>query len=465
MREYSLGDTVVARATAPGGPIGIVRTSGPASFEIAASIFNVERPLEPRRVNYGWVLAADGAPIDEVVWFCFAGPDSFTGEDVLEVQGHGASVVLEKIVDRIVELGARGAAPGEFSYRAVLNGKMTASEAEGVAAIIAAKDAKEHERAIKKRQGKDLEWFENMHRDIQCILAEAELQIDFSDQGLEETETESLVAIQKKIQPPIDALSELLWLSETEIDSVGVQVYLVGAPNAGKSSLFNAFLGQSRAIVSPIAGTTRDLVSERLRVVDLEGRTTDIRLVDAAGIRKTEDIIEREGIDQLKRALSDFGPRKAVVVWVVDPTQEIVGQADAYESLGIRPTIGVFTKEDLWDSVSVERAERCRKQHAHLSWVSTSASRKEGLVQLRELLTESAGKVEPSIEVPIVRRKDQVVLVDQARNALVRSVESKDTALLAEDLREALRALSALFGEVTADDILKKIFSEFCIGK
>lgn len=479
MRDTLYGDgTIAALATATGGPIAIIRVSGPDCREVISRTLSQAETIMPRHVEYGWWTdPTSGKKIDEVLWVYFEGPRSFTGEDVLEIQIHGSPWIAESILNQLEGLGVRMANAGEFSYRAVQNGKMTVSQAEGVAQLIAAEDEVQHERAISQRQGKDLEWFQEKHLVLQNILAEVEVQLDFSDQGLGDIPIQEFG---KRLESPLRAMRELCRVAEQNIDESGVHVLLVGAPNAGKSSLFNAWLGRDSAIVSSYKGTTRDVIREKV-VVQTPVGTRAFRLHDGAGIRglsgeDQESSIEKSGIERMSTLARRIFKKEipGFLVWVVDPSQDMQPQVQIWNELDVPvqlardQVIGVFNKSDIWDSGARANRDAVAAEFSNLQWTDVSALKREGLQKCTDRWVYAASKTAAGLDamaVPLLKRQDQKRAAQEACVSLERAAKASDFSLMANDVRGALRALTDVFGEVSTDDILKKIFSEFCIGK
>jgi tRNA modification GTPase len=442
-------DTIAAIATAPGsGGIGVVRISGPASAQIAAGVLGHCPP--PRHAAYLPFKEADGQLIDSGIAIFYAGPHSYTGEDVLELQAHGGPALMQLLLLRCLQLGARQAEPGEFTRRAFLNDKLDLAQAEAVADVINAATAEAARSAVRSLSGEFsryiqdlLESLINLRMYVEACLDFPEEDIDFISQG----------RVAEKLQNIADAL-ELVFKGARQGNLLreGIQVVLVGQPNVGKSSLMNQLAGEEVAIVTPIAGTTRDTIKN---VVQIEG--VPLHLIDTAGLRETEDEVEKQGIARTWRALENAN----AALLLVDAAHGITEtEKSILERLPANlPKIWVHNKIDL-------HSEQPRKrEHEGELHLYISAKLGLGLDALKAHLLKIAGW-QPAGESIFMARTRHLQALQMVQGHLQNAAVYLDQPeLLAEELRLAQHALSSITGEFTPDDLLGEIFSRFCIGK
>jgi tRNA modification GTPase len=439
-------DTIVAIATPAGsGGVGIVRLSGPRAVHIGETV--CARALAPRRAHHVRFRDAQGGTIDDGIALYFAAPASYTGEDVVELQAHGSPAVLRQLVAACCALGARMARPGEFSERAYLNGKLDLAQAEAVADLIAAGDARAARAARRALDGEFSRRVDALADTLLAIRVHVEAAIDFADEPLDTLGGQALRSRLDDAGHQLDALLQAAERGQKLRD--GLHAVIVGPPNAGKSSLLNALAGGERAIVTDIAGTTRDLLRETVRVDGVE-----LTLVDTAGLREGGDAIEREGMrrarDELQRAdlalivldARDPGAGwEAVRAAVVDVPQQIVvhNKADL-----VPPT----ATADSGIRVSALTGFGLEALHAQLRQVSTGGeSAEEGAFTARAR--------------HVAALRAAALAIDEAQTAL--ATETLDLA--AEALRSAHDALGDITGRTLPDDLLGRIFATFCIGK
>lgn len=441
-------DTIVAIASAPGaGGVGIVRLSGPDARRIAEVIST--RALQPRRAHYVRFVEADGGIVDDGIALSFPAPASFTGEDVVELQAHGSPVVLQQLVARACALGARAARPGEFSERAFLNGKLDLAQAEAIADLIAAADTRAARAARRSLDGAFSHRVDALGTQLLALRVHVEAAIDFADEPLETLGGEQVRARLAAAQNGLDALIVDAERGRKLRD--GVHAVIVGPPNAGKSSLLNALAGSERAIVTDVAGTTRDTLRETIRLDGLE-----LHLVDTAGLRDGGDAIEREGMRRARAELQ----RADVALAVVDARDPVAGRAAVADDIaGVPAVLWIHNKVDLLADVPGDDAEV----------VHVSAARGLGLealhVRLRALATGHA--VEGAEGEFSARARHVEALQRAARHAgdAGTHLHHEHLELAAEELRLAHDALGEITGRISADDLLGYVFSTFCIGK
>lgn len=441
-------DTIVAVATPPGsGGVGIVRLSGPRARPIAEAI--CERRLRPRHAHHVRFRDTDTATIDDGIAIFFAAPASYTGEDVVEMQAHGSPAVLQQLVARGCALGARIARAGEFSERAFRNGRLDLAQAEAVADLIAAADARAARAARRALEGEFSRRVDAIGDALLAIRVHVEAAIDFADEPIDTLGDAQLRAQLAQAEAALAAL-----LADAERGRRlrdGLHAVIVGPPNAGKSSLLNALAGHDRAIVTEIAGTTRDLLHETIRVDGVE-----LTLVDTAGLHAGGDAIEREGMRraQAELARADLA---LVVVDARDPVAGLAAVAAAVEAVPQR--IVVHNKADLLaDAAAVGTAGP----------LCVSALTGSGLAVLHQALRVASTGTEDAGEGAFTARARHVDSLRRAAAALAEArtaLDSEALELAAESLRLAHDALGGITGRVLADDLLGRIFASFCIGK
>jgi tRNA modification GTPase len=439
-------DTIAALSTPPGeGALAVVRISGPQAWDVARKIFRGAREFEPRRAHHGRVVNADGV-IDEVVLTAWRGPASYTGEDVVELCGHGGALVSAQVLRAALDAGARAAGPGEFTQRAFLNGKMDLTQAEAVMDLIRAQTPLAARAAAEQLRGRIGDEISAIREALLDIVAHVEAYIDFPDEDIDPDTGASmrgrLVAARERIAKLLATADEGRILRE------GVRLAICGRPNAGKSSLLNRLLGYDRAIVSPTPGTTRDTIEESLSL-----RGIPFRVIDTAGLRETADAIEREGVHRARAAVE----RADVVLRVIDATEsEAIDDPPVSED-----EILVLNKIDLATSqLSAFNSQLLR----------ISCSTGEGLDALIDAIV-SRVHAEPAgarDSLAAINARHQACLQCAAvalDAALERFNAGAEPEFVAVDLRAALDAAGEVVGVVDTEDILGRIFSSFCIGK
>ncbi|SEM25185.1 tRNA modification GTPase trmE [Pseudoxanthomonas sp. GM95] len=441
-------DTIAAVATAAGaGGVGIVRLSGPQALAIAAAMG--AGMLPPRQARYARFVDGEGKVIDDGIALAFVAPASFTGEDVVELQAHGSPVVLRTLVARACALGARAARPGEFSERAFLNGKLDLAQAEAIADLIAAGDARAARAARRSLDGVFSRRVEAAAEQLVRLRVHVEAAIDFADEPLD---TLGGAAVRAGLVELRAGLTTLLADAERGRRlRDGLHVVIVGPPNAGKSSLLNALAGRERAIVTDVAGTTRDTLHETIRVDGLE-----LTLVDTAGLREGGDAIEREGM----RRAGDELQRADVALVMVDARDPQAGQASVAGVLdsGTRQ-LWLHNKTDLLP------ADHAVPGEALGISTRTGAGIAALLARLQALVT---GEAVESAEGEFSARARHVLALEQALAHLdlaKREIDHDTLELAAEELRLAHDALGEITGKISPDALLGRIFSTFCIGK
>lgn len=437
-------DTIAAIATPIGmGGVGVIRISGDKAFEIIEKIFT--NPMfEPRKFNHGWIVENE-KQIDEVIVLPFFAPNSYTGENVIEIQCHGGVNVVKNILNLVLKNGARMAEKGEFTKRAFLNKRMDLSQAEAVADIIHSKTSEFAKVSVKNLSGVLKEKINEIRNEIFEILSKITAGIDFPE-DVKEPEYDYLVSGFEKIISSIDSV-----LSGAETSNIfrqGASVAIIGKPNVGKSSLFNALLNLDRAIVTDIAGTTRDVIKETL---DLG---IPVTLVDTAGIRDEGDNkVEQIGIEYSKQSLDEAD----LVLFVYDAAQGITNEdKEVLELLKDKKYILIANKSDLMNS----------KPNADAIYLSALTG--EGVNDLKQRLTEKVCDINPE-SLDFVTNTRQQECLKKARHSIEQALLASQLRelqdLISIDVKSAILALDELTGELITDDILNNIFDHFCIGK
>ena len=444
-------DTIAAIATPPGrGGVGIVRLSGPAVPAIAEGLLGALPAA--RYAKYAHFADADGSSIDQGIALYFRGPASFTGEDVLELHGHGGPVVMDMLLGRVLQLGARLAEPGEFSRRAFLNGKLDLAQAEAVADLI---DSQTRAAARSAMRSLDGQFSTRVHVLVDGMIAlrmYVEAAIDFPEEEIDFLADASLV---QRLDALVADTADLLRHARTgRLLRDGMTLVIAGLPNAGKSSLMNALTGEESAIVTHIPGTTRDVLREQ---IDIDG--LPVTLIDTAGLRESDDEVEREGVRRARAQIA----RADHALWVFDGISDADGHGLATADLPATLSVTrVRNKADI-SGKPVGITEGNGVIEIHLS-----AKTGEGVDLLREHLKHLMA-YQGTDEGDFSARRRHLDAIEQARDALQRGEHALRHAqageLLAEELRIAQQSLSTITGEFSADDLLGEIFASFCIGK
>ena len=442
-------DIVAAIATAPGrGGIGVVRLSGDDLLAVAKALTG--KSPQPRHATFCHFLAADGVAIDQGILLYFPAPHSFTGEDVLELQGHGGPVVLQMLLARCLELGARVAEPGEFSRRAFLNDKLDLVQAEAVADLIEAGSAAAARSALRSLSGE-------FSREVRALVARltelrmlVEATLDFPEEEIDLLKDTDAAQRLSVIRSELSSLLERARAGR--LLRSGLHVVLAGLPNVGKSSLLNRLAGEERAIVTEVAGTTRDAVRETILIEGIP-----LHIIDTAGLRDTDDVVEKIGIE---RAWREIG-QADVVLQLLDARS---GETPADHAIAVRLPLGVerIVVENKCDLAGATAARFTADGRVHLR---LSAKSGEGLGLLHDELLRVAGWSGHGEDVVLARERHLEALGLAAEKSALAARRLDQIELCAEELRLAQEALSRITGEFTADDLLGEIFSRFCIGK
>ena len=455
-------DTIVAIATPPGiGAIGVIRLSGKGAIFIANSVFrgkNLEE-VESHTIHFGTIRDFDDKIIDEVLVSVFVAPRSYTREDVVEISCHGSPYIQQQILELLLRWGARMAQPGEFTMRAFLNGQMDLSQAEAVADLIAAQSEAEHKIAMQQMRGGFSNEIATLRQELVDFAALIELELDFSQEDVEFADRTKLIELVHKIQGLLRRLMDSFQLGNAIKN--GVSTVIAGRPNAGKSTLLNALLNEERAIVSDIAGTTRDTIEEMLNIKGVQ-----FRLVDTAGIREASDQIEAIGVEKTLEKIA----ASTLLIYVFDviemSPEEVTQDLRKLHQEGIHLT-AVANKMDLnpytkpTDYVSDILPEK--------NIVTTSAINKMNIEYLKEHLYQTVASGKVSTENTVVsnaRHYDALQGAYASLDAVLAGFDAQiPSDLVAMDIRHALNYLGLITGEVGVDDLLDSIFTRFCIGK
>lgn len=449
--RQSLTDTIAAIATPAGmGGLGVVRVSGPEVIKLVAPCLQLNKPPSPFVATYTHFIdpGENNDVIDEVVVTFFQQPKSYTAEDVIELSCHGGYYIARSILQILLSRGARMAEPGEFTKRAFLNGRIDLTQAEAVSDLINAQTASSHKMALKQLRGQLTNKVSSIRQSLINTISLLELELDFSEAEIDKTPYIQIEKQVKQIKQNCETLVQSY--DEGRIYHQGIFAPIIGRPNVGKSSILNALLKQDRALVSEIAGTTRDTIEEAI-----SHKGVEIRLVDTAGLRESDDVIESMGISRTEKTIADAD----VLLHVVDVTQEPPEPFKGNET----PVIKIINKVDLIDSPKDILTE---------GKLYTSAVTQEGIEKIGDAIIETvlgkhkSTKTGDSVVVTNERHRNALVAARDSLNQALLSIENRiSSEFIILDLRAALDSLGALTGETTTEDILNNIFEHFCIGK
>lgn len=453
-QPYQPEETVAAVATPPGeGGVAIIRISGKEALAVAAKIFSGPiHTYATHTAHYGQIINLQGEHVDDVLVLVMKGRRSFTGEDTVEIHCHGGSLITRRVLEVVLQAGARAALPGEFTFKAYINGKMDLAQAEAVQELICAKNERALDAAESQLKGALSQRISAFQQELTKTAAILEAWIDFPEEGLEFASMEEIC---QELEGTCNRMQELAaTFHDGRILHDGLTVCLIGAPNAGKSSLMNALLDKDRAIVSHVAGTTRDVLEDHLRLNGL-----NVKLVDTAGIRFSQDEIEQEGIRRSQAAMSQAD----LILFVLDAhkgiTQEeqwIIGQVPADKTVAI------------WNKIDLPHSALPKIPFAHQACIS--AKQKKGIESLRSIIDEVVWKKGPpskeEVLITNIRHKEalqrSIAAIRQVIEGLQKGVSPE---FLSMDMRLSLQELGKIIGTNVGEDILSSIFSTFCIGK
>ena len=473
-------DTICAPATVPGtGAISVIRVSGQDALEIADKVVRCRRgtitSAKGYTLKFATVHDASGEVIDEVVVSVFRAPHSYTGENSVELSCHASSYIVSAIMNQLHEAGARAAEPGEFTQRAYLNGKMDLAQAEAVADVIASQNAAAHRIAFKQMKGGFSAELKSMRSELLELVSLMELELDFSEEEVEFADRSRLDSLLEQIITHVSRLIDSFRLGNA-IKS-GVPVAIAGATNTGKSTLLNALLGEDRAIVSDIHGTTRDTIEETLNIDGVL-----FRFIDTAGLRETSEIVEQIGIERTFKKISEA----SIVLGMVDLTRDFETTCETVRSIldkvdfEAQKLVILLNKTDISDvnkNVStlnyivseIENKEISNSSAEVVKIIPISAKTGSGIDDLRAVLAASQRDLLAGSDTTLVTNQRHVQALTDARTSLLRVREGLASGLptdpAAQDIREAIYHLGSIVGEISTDEVLGNIFRNFCIGK
>lgn len=451
MRPYQKGETIAAVATPPGeGGIAVIRISGDRALEVAEKVNSDKiRSYQSHTLHLGRIVDPKDEVIDEVLIVVMKAPRSYTGEDTVEIHCHGGSLITRRVLQTILAAGARAALPGEFTFKAYMNGKLDLAQAEAVQELIAAKNDLALTAAENQLQGALSKKIESFQKELVDIAAILEAWVDFPEEGLEFASFEEVIGSLQSTCKKMEALSQTF--QDGKIIHEGLTMCLSGAPNVGKSSLMNALLGKDRAIVTPVPGTTRDILEADLRIGGLH-----FRLVDTAGIRTTEEIVEQEGIRRSHQALQDAD----LILLVLDATRGV--QETDQELLKTAPSHKTLV---IWNKVDLPSP-----YEKPASALEISAKQGLGLEELRQAIDQKIWRSgPPSKEEIVITNSRHHQALNQAIESLklvIQGLQNRVSAeFVAADMWRGLLELGTIIGIDISEDILSAIFSKFCVGK
>ncbi len=457
--QHNLSDTIVAQATPPGtGAIAVIRLSGKEAISIADVAFIGKNLKEQNShtIHFGTIRQADGTIIDEVLVSLFKGPNSYTGEDVVEVSCHGSDYIIQQLIHLFIQSSARLAQPGEFTMRAFLNGKMDLSQAEAVADLIASTSASSHAIALKQMRGGFSEEIKNLREELINFASLIELELDFSEEDVEFVSRTDLQALVEKIQTLLRKL-----IRSFELGNVlknGVNTVLAGRPNAGKSTLLNVLLNEERAIVSHIAGTTRDTIEETLNIKGIQ-----FRLIDTAGIRDAQDHIEAIGVQKTFEKIQ----QSAILVYIFD--------IEMFSPFEVKQDVDQLEKQGVPMLIIANKTDKTQKDHLDYQAISTqpirfiSAKNPNAAKEVEQALYDIVLSKNINLESTIItnaRHYDALQKASDNLSDVLKGIASGiPSDLVALDIRQALHHLGEITGDISTDDLLGNVFGKFCIGK
>lgn len=457
-------DIICAPATVPGtGAISVIRVSGKGSLELADKVISLRKgsiaQSKGYTLHFGSIFASDGSLLDEVIVSVFRAPNSYTGEDGVEISCHSSKYIVSETIGLLCEKGCRMAGPGEFTQRAYLNGKMDLAQAEAVADVIAADSKAALRVAQSQLRGEYSAAFKELRDALVRISALVELELDFSEEEVEFASREMIIGLAESAIAKMSRLRDSYRVGNALKN--GVPVAIVGAPNVGKSTLLNALLGEDRAITSDIPGTTRDTVEESIVIEGVR-----YRFIDTAGIRETEQMIERLGIERSLAKIRDA----AIVICLLDATkkdesEQMLSKVESLIDSENQKIIVVANKSDLNGHVKEELSGLSEGA------ISISALRKEGLRELEKTIVKCGfADTDEHVIVTSARHYNALSSAVESLRAVVRAVrEGISEELLAEDLRAAICDINSIFAStsdaITPDEVLGEVFGKFCIGK
>ena len=455
-------DTIAAISSAPGeGGIGIVRISGNDSLNILGKIFKGYKDrsikdLKSYTMRYGFIYDGD-KKIDEVIVSFMKSPKTYTTEDIFEIYCHGGPIPVRRILETVLKTGARLAEPGEFTKRAFLNGRIDLSQAEAVVDMIRSKTEKSADAALNQLQGALANQLKKIKDSLIDIMAHIEATIDFPDEDIDDVLYESLI---KDCDNSIHDIDKLIKTADTgKILREGLNTVIVGRPNVGKSSLLNALINENRAIVTDVPGTTRDVIEEQLNI-----RGIPVNLIDTAGIRKTNDVVEKIGVEKTK----EYFNKADIIIFMLDSSEEYTEEdEEIFKLIKDKKTIILINKVDLPEKLDRSKIDKYKYGK---TIIDVSIKDNKGIDLLRDEIYNFvySGEVKYNQEILVTNIRHKNLLI-KAKDSLI---NAKDTIVqklpldfVSIDLREALDSIGEITGETIQEDIVNRIFSKFCIGK
>lgn len=450
-------DTIVALATSPGaqGAIAVIRVSGSEAITLVNKVFKGKDLTKQASHTIHFGTIRDGEEIiDEVLISLFVGPNSYTREHSVEISTHNSKYIIERVINLLIKNGARAAKAGEFTLRAFLNGGLDLSQAEAVADLIASNSAASHQVAMQQMRGGFSNQLKQLREDLVHFASLIELELDFAEEDVEFANRDQLKSLIQKIYQVIQKLIHSF--EQGNVLKNGVPVVIAGKPNVGKSTLLNALLNEERAIVSDIAGTTRDTIEDE---ININGVT--FRFIDTAGIRETVDVIEAKGVERTREKMK----QARLIVYLFDPIQDSI-EAVQQQILEVQdlqiPFVTIINKSDLL-------SESQHSEYAILNPLYISAKEQIGIEELKEELLNQVNLSNLNVDDVLVTNIRHVEALQHTQTALERVLYGIDNPVtsdfLAMDIRQSLYHLGEITGAVTTDDLLDNIFSKFCIGK
>ena len=480
-------DTICAPATVPGtGAISVIRLSGPEALTIADKVIGCRRgnisDAKGYTIRFGEVIDDTGALIDEVLTSVFRAPHSYTGENSVEISCHASSYIVSRIMELLYAAGARAAEPGEFTQRAYLNGKMDLAQAEAVADVIASQNAAAHRIAFKQMKGGFSSELRDMRGELLELVSLMELELDFSEEEVEFADRSRLDTLLEQITAHVSRLIDSFRLGNAIKN--GVPVAIAGATNTGKSTLLNALLGEDRAIVSDVHGTTRDTIEETLNIDGVL-----FRFIDTAGLRETSEIVEKIGIERTFKKISEA----SIVLGMIDLTRDFDSTDETIREIldkvdfQTQKLVLLLNKTDICEvnknvitiNNIVSRIENKGLKAALSNYTQNdaqtvpilpiSAKTRTGIEELRSILASSQRDLMADSDTTLVTNQRHLQALTDTRTSLLRLrqglASGLPTDLAAQDIREAIYHLGSIVGEISTDEVLGNIFRNFCIGK
>lgn len=450
-------DTIVALATSAGrgGAIAVIRLSGPDAIQIVNQVFKGKDLTQQASHTLHFGTIRDGERVvDEVLISLFIAPNSYTRENSVEISTHNSPYIIEQVINLLIRHGARAAKAGEFTLRAFLNGSLDLSQAEAVADLIASDSAAAHQIAMKQMRGGFSDQLRQLRDDLINFASLIELELDFGEEDVEFANRDQLHELILRIQSVISRLIHSF--EQGNVIKNGVPVVIAGKPNVGKSTLLNTLLNEERAIVSDIAGTTRDTIEDEINIAGVT-----FRFIDTAGIRHTEDLIEAKGVERTREKMK----QARLIVYLFDPTQDqvtdVLEQITEVRDLDI-PFVTIINKADLL-------TDQQREEYQQLAPLYISAKQQTGIEELKEELLRQVNLSqinEDDVMVTNIRHVEALQKTEEALTKVLYGLDNPVTSdFLAMDIRQALHHLGEITGQVSTDDLLENIFSKFCIGK